>query len=109
MSLSVAQLSKDMLEAARPALEEFWKDVKPFAEKEAKGFAQNLVMIEKLKLQGKISAEAAALHIEIQKNSFRTVLMTVQGLGIIAVERALLAAIDVIRSTVNKAIGWKLL
>ena len=109
MPLNLAQLSKDMLAAAKPALQNFWTDAKPYAEKETKAFAQNLVMIEKLRLLGKISKEAAVLHVEIQKNSFRTVLLTIEGLGILAVEDALNAAIGVIRTTVNKAIGFALL
>jgi hypothetical protein len=109
MALNIAQLTKDMLNAAKPVLQDFWKDAKPYAEKEAKAFAQNLAMIEKLKIQGKISKEAAAIHIDIQKNSFRAVLLTIQGLGILAVQDALNAAFGVIRGTVNKAIGWILL
>ena len=98
-----------MLNAAKPILQNAWKEVKPFAEKESKAFAQNLAMIGKLKIEGKITKEEALLHIQIQKNSFRTVLLAIQGLGLIAVENALNAAIAVIASTVNKTIGWNLL
>ena len=66
-------------------------------------------MIAKLKIEGKITKEEALLHIQIQKNSYRTVLLAVEGLGLIAVEGALNAAIGVISTTVNKAIGWNLL
>ena len=109
MALNVGQLTKQMLDAAKPILVDFWKETKPFAEKEFRAFAQNLVMIEKLKLTNKISKEAAALHVDIQKNSLRTVLLTIQGLGVLAVEKAIMAAIDVIRGSVNKIIGWNLL
>lgn len=109
MAINIAAIAKDMLNAAKPVLQNYWKEVKPYVEKESKAFAQNLAMIAKLKLEGRITREEALLHIEIQKNSFRTVLLAIQGLGLIAVENALNAAIGVIATTVNKAIGWNLL
>ncbi len=63
---------------------------------------------EKLKLEGKITKEAQ-LHIEIQKGAFRTVLMSIKGLGLIAVENTINAALGAVAKTVNKAIGWGLL
>jgi len=109
MSLNVSAIAKDMLNAAKPVLQNYWKEVKPYVEKESKAFAQNLAMIAKLKLEGKITKEEALLHIQIQKNSYRTVLLAIQGLGLIAVENALNAAIAVVAGAVNKAIGWNLL
>jgi hypothetical protein len=109
MALNTSQLLKDMLGAAQPVLKNFWKEAKPYAEMEFRNFAQNLVMIEKLKLQGVINKEKALIHIDIQKNSFRTVLLTIEGLGVLAVEAALNAALGVIKKTVNTAIGWILL
>ncbi len=102
-------LLPDMLEAARNSLTSHWKDAAPYAEKEMKAFTENIKLIGKLKLEGKISLEQAKLHIDIQKNSMRTVLLTIEGLGILAVEAAINAAIDVVRSAVNKAIGWTIL
>ncbi len=109
MALNISDLVKEMLDGAKPLLQNFWNDARPYAEKEAKAFALNLAMIEKLKRKGKISKEAARLHVEIQKNSFRTVLLTIEGIGILAVSAALDAAFGAIRGTVNKAIGWALL
>ena len=60
-------------------------------------------------MKGKITEEQARLYIDIQKNSMRIVLLTIEGLGILAVEAAINAAIDVIRSTVNTALGWRIL
>lgn len=108
-NLNLPALAKDMLSAAKPILENYWKEVRPYLEKESKNFLQNLAMIAKLKTQGKISKEEALLHIQIQRNSFRTVLMAVEGLGILMVENILNAAIGAIRKAVNTAIGWTLL
>ena len=109
MNLNISNLAKDMLNAAKPILNDYWKEVKPYVEKESKAFVQNLAMIAKLKLQGKITREEALIHIQIQRNSYRAVLTAVEGLGILMVEKALNAAIGAIRNAVNTAIGWSLL
>ncbi len=109
MSLDTSALVKDMLSAAKDNLGKFWKQAKPFAENETLNMANKLLLIEKLKLEGKITKEEALLHIEIQKSAFRTVLLSIKGLGLIAVEGTINAALGAIAKVVNKAIGWGVL
>ncbi|ALQ50441.1 hypothetical protein [Nitrosomonas ureae] len=109
MSLDAAQLGKDILSAIKGVLAEKWPDVKDYGEAEAKKLAQTLVMIEALRISGKINEEQAALHLEIQKNATRTVFLTLEGLGILTAEAAINAALNVVKDTVNTAIGFTLL
>lgn len=109
MGLNVSQLGKDILGAFKGALTEKWPDIKDYAEAEAKKMAQTLVMIEALKLSGKINNKQANLHVEIQKNATRIVLLTLEGLGVLAVEAAINAALGVVKDTVNSALGFALL
>lgn len=109
MSLDTQQLVQDMLGAAKLNLGKFWKQAKPFAENETLNMANKLLMIEQLKLEGKITKDEALLHIEIQKSAFRTVLLSIKGLGLIAVEGTINAALGAIAKVVNKALGWGLL
>jgi hypothetical protein len=47
---------------------------------------------------------------DLQHNASRAVLLTIKGLGIIAVEGAINAALDVVRDTINSAVGgWRIL
>lgn len=108
-NLDFAKLVTDMMGAAKGALKKHWKEAKPYAEKEINSFTENLKLVAELKLKGKISEEQAKLYIDIQKSSMRIVLLTIEGLGILAVEAAINAVIDIVRDTVNKSIGWKLL
>ncbi|MEI6265466.1 MAG: hypothetical protein WCP74_10180 [Sphingobacteriia bacterium] len=108
-NIDFSKLVHDMLTAAKGKLTSHWKEVKPYAEKEVNSFAENIKLIAELKMKGKITEEQARLYIDIQKNSMRIVLLTIEGLGILAVEAAINAAIDVIRSTVNTALGWRIL
>lgn len=109
MALSASQLSKDILAALKGTFSKKWPEIKDYGEAEAKKLAQTLVMIEALKVSGKINKEQAALHLEIQKNATRTVLLTIEGLGLLAVEAAINAALNVVKDAVNTAIGFTLL
>jgi hypothetical protein len=113
IGLSVSQLTKDMKAALigplREALKEKDPDIKSYAESEAKKLAETMAMIEKLIKKNKITQEEAKLHLEIQRNATRTVLMTVEGLGVIAVELAIQAALDVVKKAVNAATKFGLI
>lgn len=109
MSLNASQLSRDMLTAFKGVLSDKWPAIKDYGEAESKKLAQTLVMIEALKFAGKINEEQAALHLDIQKNATRMVLLTLEGLGILMAEAAINAALNVVKDTVNTALGFVLL
>ena len=109
LNLNYEQLVKDMLNASKSALKKHWKEAEPYAEQQFKSFLQNIQMISDLKLRGEISEEKARLQMNIQKNSMQIVFLTIEGLGILAVEAAINAALDVVKGTVNTAIGWTIL
>lgn len=107
--INFSQLVKEMLNAAKEPLIAHWNEAKPLAEKEFKAFAENIKLIAKLKIAGDITEEQAKLYLEIQKGSIRIFLLTVKGLGILAVESAINAAISMVKNTVNTALGWNIL
>ena len=109
MALDTAKLAKKMFTAFELSLTEKWPAVRDYAEAEANKIAESIVMIEKLMLTGQINEEQARLHLQIQQNATRMVLLTIEGLGIIAVEQAINAALDVLKDTVNKALDFTLL
>lgn len=109
MALDIQNLLKEMLGAASQVFSKKWPDVKDYAEEEFKKFSRNIVEIERMKFEGKITEEKAKLQMEIQKNSIKTVLLAVKGIGMVTTEQAINAAIDVVRNTVNTTIGWKIL
>ena len=98
-----------MLNAAGSELGERWPEARDYAETEFKKTAETLLLIDKLLREEKIDQERARLHFEFQKASMKTVLLTVEGLGLLAAERAINAALDVVRKTVNRALGFGLL
>ena len=105
MDFKVSDILKAMLGAAKDELGQTWPEVQDFAKSEFKKLAQTLVDIGKLRAQGKITTKQAKILIRMQRRTTQTVLLTIEGLGILAVERAINAAIAVVRDTVNKAAG----
>lgn len=108
MALDAGKLGKDILGALKAAFQDKWPEMKEYGEAEAKKLAQTLVMIEALRAAGKISEEQAQLQLNIQKNASRTVLLTLEGLGLLAAEAAINAALDVVKEAVNTAVGFVL-
>jgi hypothetical protein len=107
--LKPAELAKAIVAAMKGSFGQQWPKVKDFAEGEGKKLATSLAQITKLKLTGQITEGESSVLFEMQKNATRAVLLAIEGMGIIAVEQAINAAIDALRGTVNTAIGFALL
>ena len=109
MSLNIEELAESMFTAFRGTLSEKWPEVKEYAETESRKLAENFILIEKLYLSGEINQKQAEFHRDIQKNATQTVFLSIEGLGLLAVEEAINSAMDVLKSTVNTALGFNLL
>lgn len=109
MAIDVSDLLQKMLKAAGDSLKDQWPAIRDFGETEFKNLAETLALIVRLKAEGKITEEQATLHLQIQKNTTRMVLLTAEGLALIAVEAAINAALNAVKETVNTAIGFALL
>lgn len=107
--IDIKELASEMLSASKDVLKKEWKQVAPIAEIHIKTIIHNLEQIAELKLNKKITEEQAKLHLTIQKESFKTILLSFEGIGIITAEKAINAALNVIRTSVNRTIGWRLL
>lgn len=108
-TIDVSALVNKMLIAAKDVLLEKWPEAKDFAESEFRKIGESILFIEQQQIKGKMTDEEARLHLEIQKNASRIVLLTLEGLGILAVETAINEALKVIKDTVNTALGFTLI
>ena len=104
MSIDVGELLEKMLDAAKAVLEEDWPEIKEHAETELKGIAEGIALVE-----GKISQKQAKSLIKMKRNTAQIVLLTLEGLGVLAVEKAINAAIKAIKDTVNGTLDFALL
>jgi hypothetical protein len=105
------QLLASMATAAARALQQRWPTVRDYAETEFRKFLIQAEHIKKLKSEDRINEDKAKLLMDLQRNAMRSVLLSLEGLGILAAEAAINAALGVIRDAVNKAMGggWKVL
>jgi subtilase family serine protease len=109
MALDVGTLATQMLGAALPILEKDAEDAKSFAQTEFTKIAQTIVSIGEQLAAGQINQAQAVLLLDMQKSASRSVLLALQGLALLAVEAAINAALGVVKTAVNTAIGFALI
>lgn len=108
MALDVEKLVKDMTDGAAKELARKWPKARAFAEPQLRRLADELARIEALRAVAKITPEDAQDQIELQKEAFRSVMSTVEGIAELVVERTLNAALAAIRAPVEKILGFPL-
>jgi hypothetical protein len=109
MALEARDLAGPILEAIKPVLKKHWEVVKDYAETEAEKMAKTLATITALRLAGKIDEQQAQALLELQKHSMQAVFLAIEGIGLIAAQNAINAALGAVKGMVNGAIGFGLL
>lgn len=109
MSSPLHNLLPQMLEAAHGVLRDQWPEVQRYAESELRDIAEEIARIEGLLLRGDINEDQARILLNMKKNTTVTVLLSIEGLTLLAAEEAINAAMDVVKDTVNTALKFTLL
>jgi hypothetical protein len=108
-TLDINGLVNDMVSAAKTSLGTSWPAMDSLAVSSFKTLAQTFINIQTMQAQGTITPEKAGLLFDMQKNAIQTVLLTEEGLGLLAVQNAINAALNTVSAVVDKAIGIALL
>lgn len=108
-SIDVSGVVSSMLAAARGVLGEKWPALKEYAQAEMEKLARTFVQIETLYKKNQITEGEASVLFQMQKNTARAVMLTLEGMSLLLVEQALNAALAVVKDVVNGAIGFALL
>lgn len=108
-SLDVGTLAQQMLAAALPILKKGATDAESFAKTEFTKIAQTIVSITEQLATGQINADQAKLLLQMQTNASRAVLLTLEGLALLAVEQAIQAALNVVAGVVNGFVHFPLI
>lgn len=108
-NLALNELTTSMLAAAKAVLDKRWPQIKDYAEPELEKLARTLLQIQRLRATERISDGTASVLLEMQKNTTRAVMLTLEGLGLVLIEEAINAALKAVKDTVNTAIGFPLL
>jgi hypothetical protein len=109
MALDIGSLASQMLAAALPILKKDAQDAESFAKTEFTKIAQTVASIAEQLAAGQINQQQAGLLLDMQKSASRNVLLCLQGLSLLAVEAAINAALGVIKTAVNTAVGFALI
>lgn len=109
MSINFDQIVKIMISSAKNSFKTHWPVIKDYAESEFEKLGKTIINIEYLLLSGKISIGEASVILEIQKNTARAIMLTLQGMSLLMVEQAINEALDAIKGIVNGALGSVLL
>ena len=107
--IDTALLVQNMLAAVKQVLQLHWSDVRSFAETEMQKLAATAVLIETGQADDTISAAQAQILLSMQANASQAVLTSIETVGMIAAQDAINAAIQVLTTAVNKAVGFAIL
>jgi hypothetical protein len=109
MALDVSALAQSMLTAAEGPLAADWKTVQPYAQTQFTNIAQQIVDIEGQLATNSINKAQASLLLDMQTNASRAALLTVEGIGLLAAQDAINAALGAVATAVNGALKITLL
>ena len=100
---------KEAVGAAKAAISGTdWAEIKEYVKKSAKDLVNAGIQVQKLKLTGKINEDEAKSLIEEEKIVVRMKLRAIAGVTLLTVQNALNAVLQVLRDSLNAAIGWRI-
>ena len=103
--LDIAQVVNEMLQAALPHLSKGGRQASTFASHEFQQYIRNVEHVQNMAEEGKITNQEAQLLVDQYKASMKAVLLTIEGLSLVATQNAINAAIDVLNGALNTALG----
>lgn len=107
--IDFSSILNEMIGAAKNSLADKWPEVEELGTSSFRSLAQGLADIEIMRLNGKITEEQARLLLDMNKSTLRIVLLSIEGIGLAAVEETINAALNAVKKTVNTAVGFVLL
>jgi hypothetical protein len=103
--LDITQVVNDMLQAALPHLSNGGQQASTFASHEFQQYIINIEHVQTMAEEGKVTDQEAQFLVDQYKMSMKAVLLAVEGLGMIATQNAINAAIDVLNGALKAALG----
>jgi hypothetical protein len=108
-NIDFTALLAGMTQAAAVVFKADWPKISDYASHEFQQFAEDSVMIGNMIQSGKITVATGQILLDMHRNSMLSVLTAIEGITLIVVEQAINAALAVLRTTVNTALGFALL
>ena len=108
-TVDIESLGASMIDAARAALADRGSALQVLAEMELRRLAGLLVEIGARLARGEIDQQQARQMADIHRLTVRSVLRSLQGLSLLAVEQTMQAVVGVAGGLLNRIVGFKLL
>jgi hypothetical protein len=108
-AINVSEIANNMLKAALPELTAGGNSAKNYAEIEFKKIAMQVKFIGEMYAEGKLAEGEAKALFQMQVNSTKILMLTLEGLSLIIVEKAINAALGVVRDTINTVLKFPLI
>lgn len=106
MSIQFEEIFEIMVDAAKKSFKEDWPPIKDYAKDEFDKLATTIVGIHWRLETGQISVGEASVLLEMQKNTARSVMLSLQGMSLIVVEQAINDALNAVKDIVNESLGF---
>lgn len=107
--INISKIAGDMLGAALPELTAGGTAAKNYAEIEFEKIAMQIKFIGEMFAEGSLNNDEAKALFQMQVNSTKILMLTLEGLSLIVVEKAINAALGVVRDTVNTVLKFPLI
>jgi hypothetical protein len=104
MEIDFKSVAADMLEAIKNVVGDNISDIQDLVDDELEDFAKRTATLTKKVAAGTLSVEQAKSILKIRKNAVETVILSAAGIGILAAEEAINAAIGVLKEVIVGAI-----
>ena len=103
--IDVKTVLVDMVEAAQPHLTKGGAKASSFASHEFAQYIKDIQHVDEMVEKGQLTPTEAQFLVDQYKLSMQAVLLTVEGLGVIAVQGAINAALTVLNNALSAALG----
>ena len=104
-NLDINKVASDMLQASAGALVKGGEQASEYASHEYAQFIEDIEHVQTMAEEGTISAAEAQALVDQHKMSMQAVLLCVEGLGVVAVQNAINAALKVLNTAIAAALG----
>jgi replicative superfamily II helicase len=99
--IDIQQLVQKMLSASKGELGNHFKEARDYAAQSYKNILENADLLASKAANGELSEEQAKILLNMHIKAAQNVLLTIEGIGIVAAERAINAAIAVVKDAAN--------
>lgn len=99
--LNIPELLVQMLDAAKDPIKDHFGEAKDFAQQSFKTILENAELLANKTAAGDITEEQAKILLHMHVAAAQNVLLAIEGIGLLAAQRAINAAINVVKGAVN--------